>query len=80
MAGCASEKRGWGKKEKTLREIFPGRIAALDQSYLPRSLPTLDFLLARNRVANVSEFLKVYEPGDSVLALTRRARSFVMPV
>src|SRR5256885_5664815 len=52
--------------EPPIRQIFPGRVALLNQSDLSGSTPALEGFLAGNRVTNVHELLKVHEPSDVV--------------
>jgi len=51
---------------KILREILPRRIIALNEPDLLFPAPPLDFLLARNRVANVGELFAMNQAKDFV--------------
>jgi hypothetical protein len=63
---------------KTFREILPGGIISLNEPNFLFSAPSLDFLFARDRDANVPKRFPMNQPEDFVLG--REPRDESVPV
>ncbi len=62
-------------RRKTHRKVLPGRIILLNQPDFLFPAPPLDFLFARDRVANVRKLFAMNKPEDSVSGCKSRDES-----